>query len=301
MLGGPTASGKSAVSLSLASELGLEIVVADAMQVYRGMDIGTAKPSPDERARVPHHLLDLVTPAEPFSVADYVRTAETALREVLERGRLPLVVGGTGFYIRALAEGLPTAPPADPEAQASLWQDLERDGLEPMLAELERASPTDAARAQRNPRRVIRALEVLRRTGRPPSAFPRTRPAFRFDKVALLPPMEALRPRVLARTRRMFEGGLVDEVRGLLADFPEQPTALQAIGYKEVAAHLAGRSSLEEAELAVNIATLQYARRQRTWFRKEPEARHIPDVAENVKGELRVWLRQRSEALSERR
>jgi len=297
MIGGPTASGKSAVSLTLARELDLEIVVADAMQVYRGMDIGTAKPSSEERQRVPHHLIDVVTPAEAFSVADYVRLAEEALRDILARGRLPLVVGGTGFYIRALAQGLPTAPPADPASQAPLWQAYQDHGLEPMVAELERASPADAARAQRNPRRVIRALEVLRRTGRPPSAFPRSAPAFRYDKVALLPTMEVLRPRVLGRTKRMFEAGLVDEVRTLLHAYPEQTTALQAIGYKEVAAHLADRSSLDEAEMAVNIATLQYARRQRTWFRKEPEARHIPELGEDVEGELRTWLRQRAQAL----
>jgi len=281
----------------LAEDLDLEIVVADAMQVYRGMDIGTAKPTRDERERVPHHLLDIVTPATAFSVADYVHAAEAALAEVLARGRLPLVVGGTGFYIRALAEGLPTAPPADPEAQAPLWKDLEENGLEWMVAELERLSPGDAARAQRNPRRVIRALEVLRRTGRPPSAFPHTTPAFRYDKVALLPTLDVLRPRIRQRSRHMFENGLVEEVRALLEAYPEQPTALQAIGYKEVATHLTGRSTLDEAELAVNIATLQYARRQRTWFRKEPEARHVPEVAEQVEGELRVWLRRRREAL----
>ena len=297
ILGGPTASGKSSVATTLAEELGLEIVAADAMQVYRGMDIGTAKPGRDERARVPHHLIDIVTPAEPFSVADYVRAAEEALAAVLERGRLPLVVGGTGFYIRALSEGLPTAPPADPAVQAPLWKAIEEKGLESVLAELERLSPDDAARTQRNPRRVVRALEVLRRTGRPPSAFPRATPAFRYDKVALLPTLDTLRPRIRQRTRGMFEAGLVDEVRALLETHPEPLTALQAIGYKEVATHLAGRSTIEEAELAVSIATLQYARRQRTWFRKEPEARHIPDVAEHVVGELRVWLRRRREAL----
>lgn len=299
ILGGPTASGKSAVALTLADQLGLEIVVADAMQVYRGMDIGTAKPTPAERERVPHHLIDIVSPAEPFSVADYVRRAEQTLGAILARGRLPLVVGGTGFYMRALAEGLPTAPPADPEAQAPLWQDYEKHGLSRMVAELERLSPQDAARAQRNPRRVIRALEVLRRTGRPPSAFPRSTPAFRYDKAVLLPTMDTLRPRIVERTRRMFEAGLVAEVRALLETYPQPLTALQAIGYKEIATHLAGRSTLEEAEVAVTIATLQYARRQRTWFRKEPEARHIPQLAAEVEGELRVWLHRRIEALRE--
>ncbi len=285
------------MALSLASELDLEIVAADAMQVYRGMDVGTAKPTAEERRRVPHHLIDVVTPAESFSVADYVTRAEAAVAEVLARGRLPLVVGGTGFYIRSLTEGLPTAPAADPEAQAPLWRALAETGIEPMVAELKRLSPTDAARAQRNPRRVIRALEVLRRTGRPPSAFPRTTPAYRYDKVVLLPTLEVLRPRVRERTRAMFDAGLVAEVEALLKAYPEAPTALQAIGYKEVATHLAGRSSLEEAQLAVTIATLQYARRQRTWFRKEPEARRIPLPAERAEGELRVWLQWRRKAV----
>jgi tRNA dimethylallyltransferase len=284
------------MALALGEELGLEIVAADAMQVYRGMDIGTAKPTAEDRARVPHHLIDVVTPAEAFSVADYVRLAEAAIADVLARGRLPLVQGGTGFYIRALAGGLPTAPPVDPEAQAPLWKAVEEGGLDRMVAELERLSPTDAARAQRNPRRVIRALEVLRRTGRPPSAFPRTTPAYRYDKVALLPTMDTLRPRIRRRTEAMFAAGLVDEVRALMAAYPQQGTALQAIGYKEVATHLAGRSTLEEARLAVTIATLQYARRQRTWFRKEPEARRIPLPAEQAEGELRLWLRRRREA-----
>ena len=287
------------MALTLGADLGLEIVAADAMQVYRGMDIGTAKPTAQERARVPHHLVDVMSPAESFSVADYVRLAEAALGEVLERGKVPLVVGGTGFYIRALTEGLPTAPPADPAAQAPLWRTFEEEGIDPMVAELERLSPADAARAQRNPRRVIRALEVLRRTGRPPSAFPRTSPAYRFDKVVLLPAMDVLRPRIRDRTAAMFDAGLVDEVRALLDAYPETGTALQAIGYKEVVTHLAGRSTLQEAQLAVTIATLQYARRQRTWFRKEPEARRIPTTAERAEDELRVWLRRRREAVAD--
>ena len=161
MLGAPTATGKTQVALALAAELGLEIVSADAMQVYRGMDVGTAKPSPADRARVPHHLIDVVTPDQPFSVAAFVTRAETAIAEVLARGKLPWVVGGSGYYLRSLAAGLPTLPAADPELQAPLWARLEREGLESLVGELDAASSEDAARAQRNPRRVIRALEVL--------------------------------------------------------------------------------------------------------------------------------------------
>jgi tRNA dimethylallyltransferase len=272
VLAGPTASGKSALALALAELVPLEIISADAMMVYQGMDIGTAKPSRLERERVPHHLLDVVTPAEPFSVADYVRLAEAAIAEVLLRGRLPLVVGGSGFYIRALSEGLPTVPPADSAAQAELWRVFEREGLEPLLDELRRASPADEARAQRNPRRVVRALEVLRRTGRPPSSFPRSTPRFSYRKCVLLPSLATLQARIEARTAQMFAAGLITEVAELLRRYPEQPTALQAIGYQEVGEFLRGRCTLAEAQEQIARATVQYAKRQRTWFRREPGA-----------------------------
>lgn len=290
LLGAPTASGKSALALALAERAPLEIVSADAMQVYRGLDIGTAKPSPEERRRVPHHLLDVVDPDEPFSVADWVPLAEAAIEGALARGRLPLVVGGTGFYLRALARGLPTTPPADPEAQAPLWARFERDGLGPLLAELEASAPEDARRAQRNPRRVVRALEVLRRAGRPPSAFPLRPPRFDTSLLVLTPPPERLRPRIEARTERMFAAGLVDEVRALRERYPEWATATQAIGYKEVLEHLAGRAELEEAKAAVAAATRRYARRQRTWFRKEADALRLDALAHEVEAEVAAWL-----------
>jgi tRNA dimethylallyltransferase len=290
VLGAPTASGKSSIALGLAEHYDLEIVSADAMQVYRGMDIGTAKPTPAERRKVSHHLIDLVTPAEGFSVADFVREAERVIGEVVARGNMPFVVGGTGFYIRALTEGLPTAPPADPAQQAELWQAFERTGLEPLLQELEHASPEDAHRAQRNPRRVVRALELLRRTGKPPSAFGLRPPAFRFEKVVLLPALEVLAPRIASRTEKMFARGLVGEVEGLLQRYPKQLTASQAIGYKEVVTYLQGQGSLEEAKAAVTLATRQYARRQRTWFAKEPHARRYPQLAFEAEEELLAWL-----------
>ena len=264
------------------------------MMVYKDMDIGTAKPTLAERRSVPHHLIDLVSPDEPFSVADYVKRAEGAIADVLERGKLPLVVGGTGFYIRALSEGLPTVPPADAAAQAELWERLEREGLDALVAELGRLSPDDAGRAQRNPRRVVRALEILRRTGRAPSAFPYKAPRFRYDKAVLLPELKLLGRRIALRTERMFEDGLVGEVRDLLERYPSRPTATQAIGYKEVVAHVEGRCTLEEAKDAVTLATTRYAKRQRTWFRKEPGARLYPlgrsAGPEEVLGELRGWL-----------
>lgn len=290
VLAAPTAAGKTAAALELAESLPLEVISADAMQVYKGMDLGTAKPTAEEQAALRHHLIDVVPPDTAFSVADYVRLAERAIAEVLARRKLPLVLGGTGFYLRALSQGLPTAPAADPELQAELWRELEQRGLEALLAELRAASPKDAGRAQRNPRRVVRALEVLRRSGRPPSAFPLTRPAYRYDKVVLLPELEALKPRIEARTEQMFARGLVGEVRALLAGYPSLATARQAIGYKEVADYLAGVCSLADAKAAVTLATWQYAKRQRTWFRKEPDARRLGALAHEAVPELKAWL-----------
>lgn len=284
VLGGPTASGKSALALGLAERFGLEIVSADAMMVYRGLDIGTAKPTPDERTRVPHHLLDVAEPDETFSVARYVRLAEGAIAETLARGRLPLVVGGTGFYIRALTEGLPTVPAADPEAQRPLWERLGREGLDALEADLDALSPDDARRAQRNPRRLVRALEIWERTGRSPTSFPLTPPRYRYSKKRLEPGREALAARIEQRTATMFAAGLVAEVQGLLERFPASTTAFQAIGYKEVRSALAGEYPLTDAPEAVARATRRYARRQETWFRREP------GMARLEPGDAASWL-----------
>jgi tRNA dimethylallyltransferase len=232
LLGAPTASGKSAVASRLAERLGLEIVSADAMQVYRGLDVGTAKPSPAERARVPHHLIDVVDPDRAFSVADWVPQAEDAILGAHARGRACLVVGGTGFYLQALTEGLPTTPPADPAAQAPLWARLEREGVDALADELAAVSAEDAARAQRNPRRLVRALEIVRRTGRPPSAFPRRAPRVAVDRAWLIPAMADLDPRIEARARRMLDGGLVDEAARL------EPAALATASQEIGRAHV---------------------------------------------------------------
>ena len=294
MLGAPTASGKSSTAIRLALQLRdrvtIEIVTADAMQVYEGMDIGTAKPDLAERAGVRHHLLDLVTPAEPFSVARWVAAAEEVIGEILARGALPLVVGGTGFYLRSLAAGLPLVPPADPQVQQPIVEQLERDGLDGLRAELAARAPLDAERAGLNPRRVVRALEILRSTGRPPSSFGRTEPRFGYSKVVLLPTADQLAPRISARAEQMFGQGLVDEVRSLLERWPEQLTATQAIGYKEVVAHLRGEIDLAEAREAVRLATSQYSRRQLTWFRREPDAVRLPGLAADNLDYLSDWL-----------
>lgn len=294
MLGAPTASGKSRAAIELALDLRpdveVEIVTADAMQVYTGMDIGTAKPTAAERQLVNHHLLNLVSPAEPFSVAAWVAAAEQVIAQVVERGALPLVVGGTGFYLRSLAEGLPLVPTADAALQAPIWAQVEREGLTPLLTELKEASPVDAERAGLNPRRVVRAVEILRSSGRPPSEFGRSQPAFRFDQVVLLPTAAQLATRIADRARQMFALGLVDEVRGLLERWPEQLTAMQAIGYKEVVAQLQADGDMDLAAADVEQATLRYAKRQLTWFRRERQARRLPGLASDFMPELRAWL-----------
>lgn len=288
LLGAPTASGKSEVALALAEAHGLEIVNADAMQVYRGLDVGTAKPSPADRARVPHHLIDIVEPSERFSVADWARRAEEAVLDAARRGRRTLVVGGTGFYLQALAEGLPTTPPADPAQQAPLWAWLEAEGREALADALHEVSPVDAARAGRNPRRLVRAWEVVRTTGDPPSAFGRTRPRVRVTRTWLVPSMDALAPRIEARTRAMLAGGLVEEAARL--DMAALATASQAIGYAEAAALARGEIGREEAFERIVHATRRYARRQRTWFRHHAceVLRHA--LAPDVYPELAAWI-----------
>jgi tRNA dimethylallyltransferase len=292
VLAAPTAAGKTVAALAMARSTPLEVISADAMQVYRGLDIGTAKPGPLDRVRVPHHVIDVVAPSEPFSVADYVRHAEAAIAAVLERGLVPLVVGGTGLYLRALAEGVPGTPSADCAQQAAIADEIAERGLDSLIAELERASPLDAARTQRNPRRVVRAVEVLRRTGRPASRHPPRPPRFRYATAVLLPEGAALEARVRSRTRRMIEAGWLDEVRALLPSMRRWATAAQAIGYCELRAHLAGEYSLAEAMARIDVATLRYAKRQRTWFRRTPaDAARWSGTGETHLDDLDAWLR----------
>ncbi|MFA6545150.1 MAG: tRNA (adenosine(37)-N6)-dimethylallyltransferase MiaA [Limisphaerales bacterium] len=283
-LAGPTAVGKSVVALALAELLGGEIISVDSMQVYRGLDIGTAKPSPAERARVPHHLLDVVELTESFDAAKFLRLAGAAVRDIQGRGRAPVFCGGTGLYFRAWLEGLGEAPPADPQVRA----ELEAMPLAELLAELERRDPeTFAWIDRRNPRRVVRALEVVRLTGRPFStqrarwnAEPGARKA---GKVFVLDRDPAdLRARIEARVEAMFAAGLVDETRRLLADGLERnPTAMQAIGYRQVVEHLRGERGLAETVVLVKTRTWQFARRQGTWFRRQMPVERVPLTADS--------------------
>ncbi len=265
---GPTAVGKSAVALTLARRLGAEIVSADSMQVYCGMDIGTAKPSPAERSAVPHHLVDVVEVSERFDVARYVELARAAIAEIQRRGKTPLIVGGAGLYLRALTEGLSELPDSDPALRA----ELEALGRERVFEELRRVDPEAAERiGPHNFRRLVRALEICRLTGRRASG---PRRAWGRERSPLMHGLERdraeLYARCDARVEAMFRAGLVDEVRSLLSrGLGDNTTARQALGYKEVMAHLRGEASLADTVALVKSRTRQFAKRQLTWFRHQ--------------------------------
>lgn len=286
---GPTASGKSALAQELAERCpGVELVAVDAMQVYRGMDIGTAKPTAAERAAVRHHLLDLVDPARAFSVAEWRAAAADALAGIAARGDRALLVGGTGLYLRTLVDDL-DLPGRFPEVRAELDAEPDTTALHARLAA---ADPVAAGRMEPgNRRRVVRALEVTLGSGRPFSSFGPgldAYPPVPVPQVGLRPPLDVLDRRIAERVATMAEQGLVDEVRRLL----EQPgglgpTAGQALGYREVAAALEAGTGVDEAlELTVQ-RTRSFARRQLRWFRRDPRIRWDDDEAG---GRARRWL-----------
>jgi tRNA dimethylallyltransferase len=286
---GPTASGKSALALELAMRApGVELVSVDAMQVYRGMDIGTAKPTPEERATVGHHLLDLADPADAFSVAEWRDAADRALAEIAGRGGRALLVGGTGLYLRALVDDL-DLPGRWPEVRSEVEAEPDTSALHARLVD---ADPVAAARmAPTNRRRVVRALEVTLGSGRPFSSFGpglTAYPAVPVPQIGLRPPLDVLDRRIADRVAAMAAAGFVDEVRRLL-DAPRGlgPTAGQALGYREVAAALAAGTSVEEALDETVRRTRTFARRQLRWFRRDP--RIVWDDGEDG-GRARRWL-----------
>ena len=286
LLAGPTAVGKSAVALALAELLGGEIISVDSMQVYRGLDLGTAKPSAAERARVPHHLLDVVELSQAFDAAQFVRLAEAAVKDIQGRGHVPIFCGGTGLYFKAWLEGLGEAPPSDARVRA----ELEAMALAELLVELEQRDPLTYARIDRqNPRRVVRAVEVIRLTGKPFSAqranwSPKHRShesEVRSQKsepvFCLMREPADLRARIEARVDAMFAAGLVEETRSLLAHgLADHRHAMQALGYRQVVAHLAGERGLAETIALVKTKTWQFARRQGTWFRSQLPVERVP-------------------------
>ncbi len=279
VLAGPTASGKTALSIELARRLDGEIVNADSQQVYRGLDVGTAKPTADERAAVPHHLLDVVSPGEAMDAARYVALADRAIADVVGRGRFPLVVGGTGLYLRALLHGVVPAPGRDPELRARLEDEAARHGRPALHARLAAVDPAAAARIRpMDLVRIVRALEIAAGGTRPSELHA----AHRFQEqryaaaiLALDPPRAELHARLAARAEAMFAGGLMEETRALLDSSGGVLPDRVPIGYAEAAACLRGEISRAEAVRRVGVAHRRYARRQVIWLRKEPGVRWI--------------------------
>ena len=287
---GPTASGKTRMAVELAKAHNGEVVSADSMQIYRRMDIGTAKPTAEEMDGVPHHMIDVADPEEDFSVARYVEMASACVDGILSRGKLPIVAGGTGLYVDSLLSGRTFAAfSPDSSLRKELEAELAERGGEAMLAELSRVDPEAAARLHPNDhKRIVRALEVYRSTGRTISEHNR-------ETRALPPRYEALTiglnfqdradlwARIDARVDAMVETGLVAEVEGLLdRGFREGVTAPQAIGYKEIVEALDGFISLDEAVERIKLATRRYAKRQRTWFRKDARIRWLDATSRDI-------------------
>jgi tRNA dimethylallyltransferase len=272
---GPTASGKSELAVRLALELDGEIVNADSMQIYRGMDIGTAKPARDERGGIPHHLLDVVNPDQDFSAADYAVAASAAISDITGRSKRPIVVGGTGLYIRALLHGLVDSPSGAGEIRQQLQTEARQRGNQAMLEQLRAVDPELAAGIHPNNLvRIIRGLEVYRLTGIPLSRYQQehgfTRQHYRCMQIGIRVERRELYSRIENRVERMLSMGLLNEVQGLLqAGFGPELKAMRSIGYKEACACLAGEQSIEETDLLIKRNSRRYAKRQITWFNSD--------------------------------
>ena len=274
---GATAVGKSAVALELAKLIGAEIVSADSMQVYRGMDIGTAKPTKEERAVAPHYLIDVCEVDEPFDVKQFVDLTSATLAEISSRGKTPLIVGGTGLYVRALRRGLFEGPSRNPK----LRERLEKMTAAELFDELQRVDPLTAKAIDRNnPRRLVRALEVFHETGKPIAGLQKEWKTAKVPQqarndsfgICLDRLREDLYERIERRIDEQIAAGWVEEVRQLLKrGLEKNPTAMQAAGYRELAAHLHGELLLDEAVTLIKTRTRQLAKRQMTWFRREPQ------------------------------
>lgn len=281
-LTGPTAAGKTGVGVELARLIGAEVVSMDSMALYRGMDVGTAKPTAEQRAAVPHHLIDLIEPHRQFSLAQYIRAAHSCVDRIKARGRQALFVGGTPLYLKGLLRGIFEGPPADWEFRDRLRQQARQHGAQSLHRRLAEVDPAAATRLHpRDTRRLIRALEVYEKTGRPISALQRQfdigRPAEQCRVFVLDWPRQVLHARIQRRVDDMFAAGLVDEVRRLLdGPRPLSRTACQAVGYREVIEHLRDSRPLTETIELVKTHSRQLAKRQGTWFRSLSECRPLP-------------------------
>lgn len=301
IIAGPTAVGKTDASLLLAQEWGAEIVSADSMQIYRGMDIGTAKPSPEQRKLVYHHLIDVVDPAQPYSVGDYLRDARSAIDAILASGGTPMVVGGTGLYIRALMRGLFHGPPADLELREQLLRKEADGGDGALYADLVRFDPEAAIRIHPNDlRRTVRALEVYYLRDRKLSdlqqehAFQDTTHAFQL--LFLVRSRTELYPRIEQRVDRMIAEGLEDEVKGLmLKGYSRELASMQAIGYQHFINYFSSTATYEQTVELLKRDTKRFAKRQFTWFRREPDARWVDITSVEDAAEIVVRIKKNIE------
>lgn len=291
---GPTASGKTGAAIALAERFPVQLINVDSAQIYRGMDIGTAKPDRETRERYPHRLMDILDPAERYSAARFREDALREMHEITASGEVPLLVGGTGLYFRALERGLADMPAADPEVRAGIDAEAAHAGWPAMHAKLAKADPEAAARIDPNdPRRIQRALEIFRLTGEPMSAhwqaeqekagkageFPSQFP-WRVLKIGIAPKDRAeLHQRIEARFKAMMAAGFLEEVRALKArgDLDPDMPSMRAVGYRQLLEHLDGMCDLDEAVRRGIVASRRYAKRQMTWFRSEPGLRWMDD------------------------
>jgi tRNA dimethylallyltransferase len=286
-LTGVTATGKTRIALALAQALNAEIISLDSMAIYRGMDVGTAKPTPEQQSLVPHHLIDIVEPEEDFSVAQYLDAAGQRITEIRRRGREVLFVGGTPLYLKALLRGLFEGPPADWELRREIEREVDEIGSEALHARLEQVDPVAASAIHpRDKRRLIRALEVYRATGEPIShqqlQFDEGRAADECRAFVLRRPRTEQNARIDQRVEEMIERGLVDEVRRLSSGGRKLGrTASQAVGYREVIEHLAGQIDRQAMVERIKTRTRQFAKRQSTWFRSLSECRFV-----DIEGEV---------------
>jgi tRNA dimethylallyltransferase len=293
---GPTATGKTEVGMLLAEALGAEIVSADSMQLYRSMDIGTAKPTVEQRTRVRHHLVDIIDPDLPFSVADYRERADAALKDIWSRGRQPILVGGSGLYVRAVLYEMDFAVPPDPELRQQLTAEANTSGLHLLHERLRRMDPAAAARIHPNDRRrIIRALEVAEHAGEGRQTVDQRR-ALRYNAVqfGLTLSRPELYRRIEARAEAMIAAGLVEEISGLLArGYDERLVSMKGLGYAQMLPHLRGEITLEEAVRLLKRDTRRFAKRQLTWFRADPTIRWVDvDQAGGPAGVAEAILRE---------
>lgn len=283
---GTTASGKTSLGIKLAKKFNGEIVSADSRQIYRGLDIGTAKPTLKEQRAISHHLIDIKNPNQSYTVAQYKRDCLKAIRQILNKNKLPIIVGGTGLYVKAVVHNLSIPRViADPLLRKELGQELQNRGLDFLYNELIKLDPEAVYIVDpRNPRRVIRALEVAMSIKKPFSQTRREgKPLFDFLQIGINCPKEKLRERINKRINRMIQDGLVEEIKNLTKKYPTGISAFEAIGYREIIGHLEGKSSLEDAAALMKKNTWHFAKRQMTWFRKGKRIHWITNQAQAEK------------------